>query len=234
MMSTLRDPARLLSCPDGLRLTAVPLVSEISLYLPEDERAFRIRMQDEADRGLSAPYSPPFWSSAWAGGQALARYVLDHDVVAGRRVLDIASGSGLVAIAAARAGAARVVANDVDWRAIAAIGLNAQANGVRVATRLGDLLCGDGGDAEVVLAGDVLYTPDLVDRMGAFFERVAARGGRVYVGDPARGGLSHPSLEVVISYRVSMLTAPEDVRIDRCQVLQPRGQTQRFWGARRG
>jgi predicted nicotinamide N-methyase len=180
MTTTVRDPAHLLSCPDGLRLTAVPLVPEISLYLPEDERAFRIRMKDEADRGLCAPYWPPFWSSAWAGGQALARYVLDHDVVVGRRVLDIASGSGLVAIA----------------------------------------------------AGDVLYTPYMVDRMGAFFDRVAARGGRVYVGDPARGGLSHPSLQVVMSYRVSMLTAPEDVRIERCQVLQPRGQTSRFWGAR--
>ena len=229
MTTRLRDPAELLSCPDRLRLAAVPLVPEISLYLPDDERAFRIQMQQEAEASPSAPYWPPFWASAWAGGQALARYVLDHDVVAGRRVLDIASGSGLVAIAAARAGAASVVANDVDPRAITAIELNAEANGVPVATRLGDLLSGSGGDAEVVLAGDVLYTPDMVDRMGSFFDRVAARGGRVYVGDPARGGLSHPSLEVVLSYRVSMLTAPEDARIERCQVLQPRGQTARRW-----
>ncbi len=230
MTTALCDPAQLLSCPDGLRLRAVPLVPEISLYLPDNERAFRIQMEQEADRSLSVPYWPPFWASAWAGGQALARYVLDHDVVAGRRVLDIASGSGLVAIAAARAGAASVVANDVDRRALTAIELNAGANGVPVATRLGDLVSGDGGDAEVVLAGDVLYTSYMVDRMGAFFDRVAARGARVYVGDPARGGLSHPSLEVVLSYRVSMLTAPEDARIERCQVLQPRGQTSRFWG----
>ena len=78
MTTTVRDPAELLSCPDGLRLTAVPLVPEISLYLPENERAFRIRMEEEAERRLSPPYWPPFWSSAWAGGQALARYVLDQ------------------------------------------------------------------------------------------------------------------------------------------------------------
>jgi predicted nicotinamide N-methyase len=220
----------LLARPDGLRLSAVSLVPEISIYRPADAMAFRLRMEAEADRSQGAPYWPPFWASTWAGGQALARYVLDHELVAGRRVLDVASGSGLVAIAAAKAGAASVVANDVDRRALEAIALNAKANGVRVETRYGDMLGGDGGDAEVVLAGDVFYTPFLLERMAAFFDRVAGRGARVFVGDPCRGGLSHDSLDVVMSYRVSMLDAPEDANIERCQVLQPRLQNSRFWG----
>jgi predicted nicotinamide N-methyase len=175
----------------------------------------------EAEAGASL--APLFWASAWAGGQAVSRYVLDHpDVVAGRRVLDLASGSGLVAIAAAVAGAATVTANDIDPYALAALTLNARANGVEVHGSCGDLLAGDGNGAEVVLAGDVFYSPSLADRMLGFVERVAARGARVLVGDPGRPYLPHGRLEVVASYRVSMMGPPEDAEIKQVHVLEPR------------
>jgi predicted nicotinamide N-methyase len=165
---------------------------------------------------------PPYWADAWAGGQALARYVLDHpDVVAGRTVLDVASGSGLVAIAAAAAGAAAVTANDIDEYALAAIALNAHANGVAVNVTRSDLLDGDGGDAEVVLAGDVFYSEAMAGRVLRFLERAAARGARVLVGDPGRAFLPQDRLDVVATYRVSMIGAPEDAEIRQAFVLQP-------------
>ena len=166
---------------DRLRLVAVPFVPEVRLHLAEDPTVWWARMEAQA----GAVLTPPFWASAWPGGRAVARYVLDHpDAVAGRRVLDLASGSGLVAIAAGKAGAAAVTANDVDPYALAAITLNARANTVAVTETPRDLLDGDGGNAETVLAGDVFYTGSLARRMLAFLERVAARGDRVLVGDP--------------------------------------------------
>ncbi|WP_432872787.1 class I SAM-dependent methyltransferase [Microbispora rosea] len=125
----------------------------------------------------------PFWACPWAGGQALARHVLDHpEIVRGRTVLDLATGSGLVAVAAALAGAALVVANDVDPYALAAVGLNARANGVRVRVVEGDLL--DGTPSQrVVLAGDVYYEEPLARRVTPFLSRA---GGDVLIGVPDR------------------------------------------------
>jgi predicted nicotinamide N-methyase len=204
---------------DRLRLAAVPFVPEVRLHLAVDPIVLRARMEAEAGEAVA----PLFWSSAWAGGQAVSRYVLDNpDVVAGRRVLDLASGSGLVAIAAAVAGAAAVTANDIDPYALAALTLNARANGVVVDGDCGDLLDGDGEGAEVVLAGDVFYSPSLADRMIAFVERVAARGAHVLVGDPGRAYLPHSRLEIVASYRVSMMGPPEDAEIKQVHVLRPR------------
>ncbi|MCT9930365.1 50S ribosomal protein L11 methyltransferase [Planotetraspora sp. A-T 1434] len=126
----------------------------------------------------------PFWAYAWAGGQALARHVLDHpELVRGRTVLDLATGSGLVAIASALAGAARVTANDIDPHALAATALNARANGVTVAVVEGDLL-GHTATEDVVLAGDVFYEKPLARRVMPFLERAR---GVVLVGDPERG-----------------------------------------------
>jgi predicted nicotinamide N-methyase len=204
---------------DRLRLAEVPFVPEVRLHLAVDPIVLGARMEAESGGGLA----PLFWASAWAGGQAVSRYVLDNpDVVAGSRVLDLASGSGLVAIAAAVAGAATVTANDIDPYALAALTLNARANGVVVHGSCGDLLAGYGDGAEVVLAGDVFYSQSLAHRMLAFLERVAMRGARVLVGDPGRAYLPHGRLEIVASYPVSMMGPPEDAEIKQVHVLQPR------------
>jgi predicted nicotinamide N-methyase len=198
---------------DGLRLVGVPLVPEVRLFLAEDAVVLWARLEAVAGHALPAP----FWASAWTGGQALARHILDHPgIVAGRRVLDIASGSGLVAIAAAIAGAASVTANDVDPYAIAAIGANADANRVALRRSASDLLDGDGAgdpdDAEVILAGDVLYDQAMAGRMLRYFTRSVANGRRVLVGDPDRGRPSHHGLTPVATYQVSGTGLLEDAQ----------------------
>lgn len=151
----------------------------------------------------------PYWGHPWPGGQGLARYLLDHPQhVAGRHVLDLASGSGLVAVAAALAGAASVTAADVDPLARAAVVRNAGANGVRVAVEAADLLgTGPGAaplgrDVDVVLAGDACYEPDLARRLLAFCRRVATTGALVLLGDPGRAYLDAAGLERVATYDV--------------------------------
>ena len=202
---------------DGLCLARPALVPEVQLYLAEDPIVLRARLEAQTTRRLAS-----FWANAWVGGQAVARYLLDHpDVVAGRRVLDVASGSGLVAIAAALAGAAAVTANDIDPYALAAVTMNARANSVAVDVRAGDLLDSSGEDAEVVLAGDVFYSPELAGRMLAFLERAAARGARVLVGDPGRDHVPRHRLQVVTGYPVSMPGAPEDALVRWVQVFRP-------------
>ena len=204
---------------DRLRLVAVPLVPEVRLHLAQDAIVWWARLEAEVGAVLTAP----FWATAWSGGQALARYVLDRPVtVAGRRVLDVGSGSGLVAIAAGLAGAAAVAANDVDPYALSAITLNARANGVAVSPRPGDLLDGDGGDADVVLAGDVFYSEAIAKRMGPFLHRVAARGARVLVGDPGRAYLPRDRMTIMASYPAPVPAAPTEPQISRISVLQPR------------
>ena len=204
---------------DRLRLVEVPFVPEVRLHLAEDATVWWARMEARADARLT----PPFWASAWAGGRAVARYVLDHpQTVAGRRVLDLASGSGLVAIAASKAGAATVTANDIDPYAIAAITLNARTNDVTVFESHADLLDGDGGDTETVLAGDVFYNPAIATRMLAFLERVAARGVEVFIGDPGRGHLPEDRFESVASYQLPRADAFVDAQLTRMRVLRPR------------
>ncbi|GII21442.1 class I SAM-dependent methyltransferase [Planosporangium mesophilum] len=204
---------------DQLSLVRLPFVPEVRLHLAVDPIIFGARMEAERGTGLA-----PFWASAWAGGQAVSRYVLDHpEVVAGRRVLDLGAGSGLVAIAAAVAGAAAVTANDIDPYARAAATLNARANGVVVHADGADLLGGDGAGAEVVLVGDLFYDGSLAARVLAFVERAAGRGARVLVGDPGRAYLPHGPLEVVARYEVSMMGPPQDAELNEVYVLQPRG-----------
>lgn len=157
-----------------------PLVPEVVLYLAEDIHRTWEQSDEEA---------PPFWAFAWAGGQPLARHVLDEpDTVRGRRVLDLAAGSGLVGLAALRAGAGGVVIADTDTRALAAVELNARANGVAVEL-CGDDLLEPGAaalDVDVVLAGDVFYEQPLARRMEAFLDLAAGAGVDVLVGDPGR------------------------------------------------
>jgi predicted nicotinamide N-methyase len=194
-------------------LLPTPLVPEVCLYCAEN--AYDVwSLTDDGDE--SAPM--PFWSFPWAGGQALARYLLDHpEVVADRRVLDLAAGSGLVAIAAKLAGAAQVTANDIDPYAAAAQEMNAKANGVEIRTVTADLLDTE-TDADVVLAGDVCYERDLSDRTLAFLVRAQARGATVLLGDPGRTYLPRERLAEVASYDVPTTLVLEDQQTKRTTI----------------
>ena len=203
---------------DALRLQAVPLVPEIHLFLAEDPVLLWARLEADAGGRLDAP----FWATAWTGGQALARYVLDNpELVAGRRVLDVASGSGLVAVAAALAGATEVTANDIDGYAIASIEANANANGVRVTCDARDLTGGDGGDAEVILAGDCLYDADNAARVLPILARAAERGAAVLLGDPGRGFAPTVEWETLATYHHPAMGEAEDGRHEHSSVLRP-------------
>jgi predicted nicotinamide N-methyase len=203
---------------DSLRLRAVPLVPEIDLFLAEDPVLLWARLEADAHGSLTAP----FWATAWTGGQALARYVLDNpELLAGRKVLDVASGSGLVAIAAALAGAAEVIANDIDEYAIEALRANANANGTRIHPDARDLTDGDGGDAEVILVGDCLYSAELAARVLPFVARAQSRGATVLLGDPGRGFTPSHLLETLATYHLPAMGIAEDGQHERASVLTP-------------
>lgn len=154
---------------------------------------------------------PPFWAFPWAGGQALARYLLDHpDLVRGRTVVDFASGSGLVALAAARAGAARVTAVEIDPFAIAAIRLNAALNGLAVETLCADRVGQPLPGTEVLLAGDICYERPLAERVAAWFRQVAATGTLVLLGDPGRAYLPRGGMEKLATHIVPTSRELED------------------------
>jgi predicted nicotinamide N-methyase len=196
----------------------VPLVPEIVLHQADEP----IGLWEETEQAAGREQPPPFWAFAWAGGQALARYLLDHrELVAGRRVLDLATGSGLVAVAAARAGAAAVTANDVDPLALAAAAANARANGVRVGTVAGDLLDGPVDGVDVLVAGDVCYSREMTGRVLAFLRRAAAAGAVVLLGDPGRAYLP-AGLEPVAAYDVPVSAALESTTVRRTTVWRVR------------
>jgi predicted nicotinamide N-methyase len=177
-----------------------PLVPEIELRLATEVTPLWTATQAWLDaRGVE----PPYWAFPWAGGQALARYVLDHpQLVRGRRVVDFATGSGIVAIAAARAGASSVVALDVDPLAVTAAELNVARAGVLVALRAEDRVGDPLADAEIVLAGDVFYDAAASARYAAWFRTLARSGKDVVVGDPGRAYLP-AELEVLATYQVA-------------------------------
>jgi predicted nicotinamide N-methyase len=202
------------------RLRPVPHAPEIALHVADEATELWQRTEEELGE-IGLP--PPFWAFAWAGGQALARYVLDHpDAVAGRRVLDFASGSGLVAIAAARAGALRVEAADVDAFAAAAIALNGAANDVTLVPRLEDLVgCDEGWDT--VLAGDICYERDLAERVVAWLGGLSRRGATVLIGDPGRAYLPKSRLERLAEYEVPVTRSLEDAEIKRSAVWRLAG-----------
>jgi predicted nicotinamide N-methyase len=199
------------------RLLKPPLTPEISLMLADE--AVPIWKKTEEELGaLGLP--PPFWAFAWAGGQALARYILDNAaVVSGKRTLDFASGSGLIAIAAAKAAAAEVEASDIDAFAIAAIEANAAENGVPVKPRLENLIGVDEG-WEVVLAGDVAYEEDLAEAATDWLATLVRRGAVVLVGDPYRTYLPLDRLDCVIEYSVPVTRELEDSEIKRTGVFR--------------
>jgi predicted nicotinamide N-methyase len=202
------------------RLLAVPHAPEIRLYLADEATALWEKTEEElGEMGLP----PPFWAFAWAGGQALARYVLDHPTIArGERVLDFASGSGLVAIAAALAGAASVEGSEIDQFALASIALNAEANGVAVTPRGSDIVGQDEGWT-LVLAGDVSYERDLAERVTDWLAMLAARGAHVLIGDPGRTYLARDRLEAIAEYRIPVTRALEDMEVKQTQVWAFRG-----------
>jgi predicted nicotinamide N-methyase len=157
---------------------------------------------------------PPFWAFAWAGGQGLARYVQEHPgVVAGRDVLDLASGSGLVGIVAALAGAASVRSVDTSPVAAAAARLNARANGVAVAAEVADILDGDAGGAQVVLVGDAFYSQAMAERVLRFLRRAARAGAEIVVGDPDRAFLPRRLFDRLAGYDVPTRTVLEGVAV---------------------
>lgn len=197
------------------RLLPVPHAPEIRLHVADEATALWQKTEDELGE-IGLP--PPFWAFAWAGGQALARYVLDHpDIVRGRRVLDFASGSGLVAIAAGLAGAREVSGCEIDAFAVAAMALNAEENGVTLDARIGDLVGVDEG-WDVVLAGDVSYERDMAARVTDWLESLHRRGATVLLGDPGRSYLAKGRLEQIAEYKVPVSRDLEDMEIKKTGV----------------
>jgi predicted nicotinamide N-methyase len=169
--------------------------------------------------------NPPYWAFHWAGGLALARHLLDHpETVAGRRVLDLGAGSGLVGIAAAKAGASAVAAAEIDRNAIAALELNARANGVSMTIVLDDLTAGAPPDVDLVLVGDLFYEQALALRVTAFLDRCLAAGVDVLIGDPGRAFLPMARLRLLAEYRVSDVGDVKDgtTRSGSVFALEPR------------
>jgi predicted nicotinamide N-methyase len=203
------------------RLAPVPLVPEIALYQADEPIEAWQRVEDGLGR-TGTP--PPFWAFAWAGGQALARYVLDQPgTVAGRRVLDVAAGSGLVAIAAALAGAAKVIASDIDPLALPAVTANASVNSAAVTTLRADLL----GLTEVidevdtVLIADVFYQREFAARAMGLVTAAQARGVHVLVGDPGRAYLPQGRFTALARYGVPGSRALEDTDVKQAVVWAP-------------
>lgn len=187
------DPAKFIA--RNLRLEAVPAVPEIPLYTAHSATGlWRLT-------GREGP--PPYWAYRWAGGTVLARYLLDEpEAVRGKRVLDLGAGSGIVGIAAAMRGAASVVAAETDPNGIAALKLNAAANGVAVTPIGDDLLDGPAPDVELVLVGDLFYEAALAERVTGFLDRCLAEGIACLVGDPGRAPLPLHRLERIAEYAV--------------------------------
>jgi predicted nicotinamide N-methyase len=195
----------------------VPHTPEISLYLADEITEIWKKTEEDLEK-IGLP--PPFWAFAWAGGQGLARYILDHpDTVRGKKVLDFAAGAGLVAIAASKSGALSVDANEIDDFALAAIALNAQDNGAEVSLRGGDLIGEDGG-WDVVLAGDIAYERDMTARVFAWLHQLAKRGATVLIGDPGRAFLPKTGLQDLAEYRVPTTREIEDTEIKRTKVFK--------------
>jgi predicted nicotinamide N-methyase len=189
-------------------VSAPPLVPEIGLYLAtEITPIWQATEETLAQRALP----PPFWAFAWVGGQALARYLLDNPAeVAGRFVLDFGAGSGLVAIAAAKAGAASVLAAEIDDFAAAAIAANATLNDVAIDVGTTDLLDTLDPRWDVVTAGDVCYERPMADRVTGWLRRLAARGTLVLLGDPGRAYLPSEGLVERARYLVPTSRELED------------------------
>jgi predicted nicotinamide N-methyase len=203
------------------RLRPVPLVPEISIYVADEAVPLWHKTEEElGEAGLP----PPFWAFAWAGGQALARHILDHpELVRGQCVLDLASGSGLVGIAAMKAGASSVTAADIDAFAHAAAKLNAGENNVELSHLSRDVLTGDSDEPDdkpwdVILAGDIFYERETAAHVFNFLQSNAIRGAIILIGDPGRSYLPRDKLLKLAEYSVPVTRDLEDMDIKQTAV----------------
>jgi len=203
--SAIADPAAFIRA--NTRLSAPRLIPEIVLH--QADRLLPLWRATEPDlAAMGLP--PPYWAFAWAGGQALARYLLDNpQAVTGKTVLDFGAGSGLGAVAAAKAGAARTIAAEIDAFAREAIALNAAANGVSIEIVAADLVGADDPAWQVVIAGDVCYEQPMAGRVEAWL-RTLARRALVLIGDPRRSYFPAAGLELLARYSVPTTTEIED------------------------
>ena len=198
------------------RLQAVPHAPEISLWLA-DEITPLWRLTEEELGAMGLP--PPFWAFAWAGGQALARWLLDHpDQVAGQRVIDLATGSGLVAVAAMKAGAASVLAADIDPFCAAAVAANARSNSVEIAFTDANLLDAPPPPVDLICAGDVFYERPMAEAVLAWLKQAQANGTRVIVGDPGRTYFPKSGLTLLAEHTVPTTRELEDQEVKRSRV----------------
>lgn len=213
-LSRITDPARFVR--ENTRGNTAPLIPEVTLHLADD----KVPLWHLTEAELEATgLQPPFWAFAWAGGQAVTRYILDHpETVAGKRVLDFASGSGLGAIAAMKAGATHVLASDVDPLACAATEINAAANGVAVEVTTENLVGRMDLDVDVILAGDICYEQPLAGQVEAWLKALAGSGKLVLLGDPGRTYLPRYGMEEVATYAVQTTRELEDSDVRRTTV----------------
>jgi len=214
----LNDPVRFIR--DNTVLIPLPLVPEVKLHLATEVVPLWRKTEEELGT-MGVP--PPYWAFAWAGGQALARYVLDNpETAGGRRVLDFGSGSGLVAIAAKMAGAAAVLAADIDRFACAAIAMNAQANGIVIDTASEGVIGSDGA-WDTILCGDMCYERPLAERLLAWLSERAAQGSAILLGDPGRSYFPKSGVERLATYRVQTTRELEDREIRETGVYRLTG-----------
>ena len=195
-----------------------PLVPEVKLYLAHEAVPLWQKTEEElGEMGLP----PPFWAFAWAGGQALARYILDHShTIKSLKILDLATGSGLVAIAASQAGAANIIAADIDEFATTAAQMNADLNQVSLDIRFEDLLVQEPPFVDVILVGDLFYEKFLAARCLAWLRQGQEKGSQILIGDPGRSYLPREQLEKLAEYNVPVTRDLEDAEIKRTAVWQ--------------
>lgn len=201
---------------ENTSLIAPPLVPEITLRLAEESLPIWQKTEDELGE-LNVP--PPYWAFAWAGGQAVSRYLLDNqDVCRGLPVLDLGSGSGISAIAAAKAGASHVVAADIDLLALAACAVNAAANAVTLSTTDRDMLSAAPPRESIVIVGDLFYERELASRVLRFIDDAKNEGCSVYIGDPRRSYFPEGKFTPLAEYQVPVTRELEDFEIKRTTV----------------
>ncbi|WP_428643479.1 class I SAM-dependent methyltransferase [Roseibium sp.] len=215
-MPLIKDPSEFIR--RETRIKPVPHAEEIRLHVADEAMDLWQKTEDElGELGIA----PPFWAFAWAGGQGLARYILDTpDLVSDKRVLDFACGSGLVGIAAMMAGAASCHAVDIDPFALAAAELNADLNGVMLSFETADITASEPPAADIVFCGDVFYDKYMADKVMDLIDRLLARGTEVLVGDPGRSYLPKSLLTELADYRVPVVGALEDNEIKHTKVYR--------------